>query len=140
MKKLWEIVKAYPVISFIVAAILAVLLWHFRGSISQVWSTHQVNKQDAQIQQKIDAAAKGGEQSEANANTHQEDRLTAEGRAKKAWEDKEQAAINSNLTIEPLRKARRKHEEVRKSRPSDFPSITDDELCAELAKRSIPCR
>ena len=140
MKKLWEIVKANPLLTFCIALTLAALLYYFRGSISQAWSTHQVSKQDAQIQQKIDAASKAGEQSEVNANTHEANRLKDEGRADKAWQEKEQAAVNSNLSLEPLRKARRKHEEVRKSRPSDFPSITDDELCAELAKRSIPCR
>ena len=104
------------------------------------WHSHSVNKQDAQIQKTINENSKAAEASETNANTHRDEREKAEGRVELAEEQRRQAAENSNRTLDPVRKARQKHEEVRKSRPADYPGMSDDELCAELAKRGIACR
>jgi len=132
--------KANPTVSIIGVLVLLALLWYFRGSISQAWRGHQVNKQDAQIQKSIDQNAKDAAASETNANTHTEQRQAAEGRAELAQEQKQQAADNSNRTLDPVRKARQRYEETRSSRPADSPALSDEQLCAELAKRGIACR
>jgi FtsZ-interacting cell division protein ZipA len=126
--------------TFIVIAIALPLLLFAADSCRQWRHSRSVNKQDAQIQKSIDQNAKSAEASEANANQHRDERQSAEGRAALANEQREQARSNSNLTAEPVRKARQKHEEARKSRPADYPAMSDDELCAELAKRGIACR
>lgn len=140
MKKLIELAKANPIFAILAALALGLVLWYSTKSLNDWRLSRQTSKHDAQIQKSIDQNAKSAEASEANANTQRDARQDAEGRAALAEEQRKQAAENSNLTIEPVRKARQKHEEVRKSRPADYPALTDDELCAELAKRSIPCR
>ena len=140
MKKLIEFARSHPKLTIGAVLILGVVLWYSTKSLNDWRLSRKTSKQDAQIQKSIDQNAKSAEASEANANTQRDARQDAEGRAALAEEQRKQAAENSNLTIEPVRKARQKHEEARKSRPADYPALTDDELCAELAKRGISCR
>jgi biopolymer transport protein ExbB/TolQ len=140
MKRLIEITKAHPKFSIVAGLLLAVSLFALITIARSAWHSRSVNKQDEQIQKSIDQNAKSAEASEANANQRRDERQSAEGRAALANEQREQARSNSNLTAEPVRKARQKHEEARKSRPADYPAMSDDELCAELAKRGIACR
>ena len=140
MKRITEFAKAYPKYSLIAGALLLVALAASVVLIRAAWHTRSVEKQDAKIQQQIDKHGDAAETTETNANTHRDSRQSAEGRASLANEQREQARTNSSRTLEPLRKARQKHEEARRSRPTDYPDMSDDELCAELAKRGIACR
>ena len=140
MKLILEFAKSHKKLSLGSCLILLALLWFAISSLRQFWHSHSINKQDEQIQKSIDANSKAAEASETNANTHRDEREKAEGRVELAEEQRRQAAENSNRTLDPVRKARQKHEEVRKSRPADYPGLSDDELCAELAKRGIACR
>lgn len=140
MKRIIDFAKSHKKLSAIALAVLAVVLWYSVKSLNDWRLSRNISKQDAQIQKSIDQNSKSAEASETNANQHRDERQSAEGRAALANEQREQARSNSNLTVEPVRKARQKHEQARKSRPADYPALSDDELCAELAKRGIPCR
>lgn len=133
-------IQRNPTTAAVIVIIMAVVLFFVLGDLKQSWQTHQVNKKDQQLQREVDSAAGAATQSESNANTHAEQRQAAEGRAEFAQEQKQQAAANSNRTIDPVRKARQRYEETRRSSPAGSPDLSDEQLCAELAKRSIPCR
>jgi ParB-like chromosome segregation protein Spo0J len=138
--KLFKWLETHPVVAAVMGAVLALLMLYAGDSFSQWRHTRAVNKQDAQIQSTIDAAAKAAEETQNAADQHAGERQAAEGRAELADEQKQQAAANSNRTIEQVRKARDSYEKTRRSSPADSPAISDDQLCAELAKRGIACR
>lgn len=123
----------------IALVLIAVVIFTFQN-LDDWWQAHQVNKQDSKIQKQIDADAGAAATHENNANSAGEQRQAAEGRAELATEQKQQAADNSNRTIDPVRKAHQRYEETRRSSPADSPALSDDQLCAELAKRAIACR
>lgn len=129
-----------PRTTLLIVLILASVLWYFRVSISDAWATHQVNKANSQLQQQVDSSDKQAQQHQDNADDAGADRQTKEGRAARAQEEKDQAADNSNRTIDPVRKARQRYEETRRSSPVNSPALSDEQLCAELAKRNITCR
>lgn len=139
INKFSSLIKAHPFIALVVTLVLLVFAYYFRGSIKQSWSSHQVNKQDQQLQQQVDASEKAAAESEGNANTYRDTRLEQHGRTAKAEEDRQAAAVNSNRTIDPVRKARQRYEETRRTRPANSPDISDADLCAELTKRGIAC-
>lgn len=140
MKKLIEFAKAHERLSAALFAVLAVA-FIFALALTVEWiSGHKVNKQDEQLQKKIDKNEKAAEASESNANTQRDQREQAEGRAKLADEQREQARANSNRTLDPVRKARQRYEETSRTRTADSPVLSDDQLCAELTKRGIDCR
>jgi len=139
-KSITSWVKRNPLVTgFVLLALIAMLLY-FSGSVSQWWHGHQVNKEDQHLEKQIDTNQKAADNSEANANAARDNRQAAEGRAEKAWEEKQHAAEKSNRTLDPVRKARQRYEETRRQRPADAPALSDDDLCAELAKRGIACR
>lgn len=140
MKKTLAWLEANPFITVIATLVLAALLWYATGAMIEAVQRHQVNKQDHKLEKQIEAADQKATQAESNANDAGNERIEAEGRAARALEEKQQAAANSNRTLDPVRKARQRYEETRRSSPADAPAISDAELCAELAKRSIPCR
>jgi len=133
-------IKANPVAAMVLAAGLIVLLWFLSVGVGQWWHGHQVNKEDQHLEKQIDTNQKAADNSEANANAARDTRQAAEGRAEKAWEEKQHAAEESNRTLDPVRKARQRYEEIHRQRPADAPALSDDDLCAELAKRNIACR
>lgn len=140
MKKLIEFARAHESMTVVVFAVVIGLLICVAVSMERWWHGHTLNKQDAQIQKSIDANSKAAETSETNANTHRDDREQAEGRARLADEQREQARANSNRALDPVRKARQRYEETRRTRTADSPVLSDDQLCAELTKRGIDCR
>lgn len=140
MKKLIEFAKSYPRAAFFSLALIVALLTFGALRMRDRWWTHSVNKQDEQLQKKIDADTKNAEAHETNSNSIRDSRLEAEGRADLALEARKQAAVNSNRTIDPVRKARQRYEETRRTRTADSPVLSDDQLCAELTKRGIDCR
>jgi flagellar biosynthesis GTPase FlhF len=139
-QKIFAWLEAHPLVAAVAAGILLVLFLYAGESFSDWRHARAVNHQDQQIQRQIDTDTKAAASSESNANTHRDEREAAEGRADLAQEQKQQAAANSNRTLDPVRKARQRYEETRRSSPADSPALSDEQLCAELAKRGIACR
>jgi hypothetical protein len=140
VKAVFAWVKTNWLTSVIAAAVLLALLWYVSGSIGQWWGEKAIQRDDQRIQQDVDRKERDSQASERNANTAGTDRQAAEARAAAAEQQKQQAAANSNRTADPVRKARQRYEETRRSHPADSPTLGDDQLCAELARRNIGCR
>jgi biopolymer transport protein ExbB/TolQ len=139
-QKILAWLEANPVVVWVGALMFCALMIYAGESFSQWRHARAINHQDQQIQKQIDTDTKAAASSESNANTHRDEREAAEGRADLAEEQKQQAAANSNRTLDPVRKARQRYEETRRSSPADSPALSDEQLCAELAKRGIACR
>src|SRR6185369_8020594 len=121
VEKVLKWLRQHPQAELVIALLLIAWAVFFFSKADQWWHGHQVNKQDAQIQKSIDANAAAAEKAQSNADQHASERQSAEGRAQLADEEKQRAADNSNRTIDPVKKARQRYEETRRSTPADSP-------------------
>lgn len=124
---------------FITLLVLSLVLAWLIVTVDDWWQHRTVVKEDQQLERNINAGAKGAAESESNANTIRDQRLEASGRSARSLEERKRAAVNSNQTLDRVRKARQRDEEIRRQRPADSADLSDEQLCAELTRRGIPC-
>lgn len=105
------------------------------------WTNRSVAKQDAAIQQQVDKDLQQANQHGVSADKADVRREVAIENYNAATERRAAATSNSRQAAERLRTAEVTHENNRRANPTEFDVvITDDELCARLAKLEIPCR
>lgn len=130
--------------TFVVAAVLVIALGILaalggavKDTIRTAGSTRADQRSESVVKQETGAAAAH----EENANSAGVTRQIDEARAAAAQVERDRAAERSNRTAAPTRAARERYEKTRRQSALDpAPPLTDDQLCAELAKRDIPCR
>jgi basic membrane lipoprotein Med (substrate-binding protein (PBP1-ABC) superfamily) len=125
-------------------AVLAFLVWLGCVLVGAGLDTIKViksNRADQKSERVVNEQLNQAAAHEANANAASVNRQVDEARAQDAARDKEQAAVNSNLTLAPTRAAQRHYEKVRRHDPATAtPVLNDDQLCTELTKRGFDCQ
>lgn len=140
MNKLQQWAKNHPALAAAALLIVLSLALFATQMVSLAVRDAITRSQDSKIQKQIDADAGAATTHENNANSAGEQRQAAEGRAELAEQQKQQAAANSNRSFDSVRKARQRDQETSRSSPADSPDLSDEQLCAELTKRGIPCK
>ncbi|MBA3241162.1 MAG: hypothetical protein H0T60_08035 [Acidobacteria bacterium] len=128
----------------VVTGVINAAVGTVRDIVTAVSTSRQDKAADAQDERReenVNAALTPAAGHETNANQLSTDRQVNEERARGAQARKDEAALNSNRTLEPTLKARRRYEETRRNNSLDpVAPLSDADLCAELVKRRIPCR
>jgi hypothetical protein len=125
-----------------VASVVLITLLAFFFSVPERIASHFADRKDAQHEKVINEDLTNANQANDNATLLEGTRQAQDAAAQRAEAARQQAARNSNQTAATTQRARVNYEKARRHLPVDAPAPaqSDDELCAELTRRQIPCR